>query len=457
MDDHENIPVEEHNADAEEFFKKWRATHDFMFIAVPSVTQFEMMVRAINQAGSTDAVKVAQELEGMEQKDLFGVTSIMRKDDHQLLYPYYEGVFTKDVKYDAEKTGLGWKTEFKTTVADETLPTTCKMKRPRRNRTASPREVIMQIGLISLLDGLVYGMLLFMLASGLTLILSMMGVLNFAHASIYMLGAYFAYQISRWVGFWPAFVLAPLLCGAIGAAIEVWGLRRVHHNGHIAELLFTFGLVFIIGRAVQMAWGMLPLPYRVPASLDFPLFSVYGENFPAYRAFMLLVSAGMLFTTWLLLKKTRIGLIIQAALTHPGMVSALGHNVPRVFTIVFAGGSLLAGLAGVIAGNYFTTESGMADAMGPIVFVVVIFGGLGSLAGCFIASILMGMVQTFSVVVDWSFADLLSPFGITLAANNLAGEILTIPVSRIGPLVPYVLLILILLFRPRGLLGTRET
>ena len=282
----------------------------------------------------------------------------------------------------------------------------------------------MQIGLISLLDGLVYGMLLFMLASGLTLILSMMGVLNFAHASFYMLGAYFAYQISRWVGFWPAFVLAPL---------------------------------FIIGRAVQMAWGMLPLPYRVPASLDFPLFSVYGENFPAYRAFMLLVSAGMLFTTWLLLKKTRIGLIIQAALTHPGMVSALGHNVPRVFTIVFAGGSLLAGLAGVIAGNYFTTESGMADAMGPIVFVVVIFGGLGSLAGCFIASILMGMVQTFSVVMDWSFADLLGPFGITLAANNLAGEILTIPVSRIGPLVPYVLLILILLFRPRGLLGTRET
>ena len=130
LDDHENIPVEEHNAEAEEFFKKWRATHDFMFIAVPSLTQFEMLVRAINQAGSTDAVKVALALEDMEQKDLFGVTNIMRKDDHQLLYPYYEGVFTKDVKYDAEKTGLGWKTEFKTTVADETLPTTCKMKRP---------------------------------------------------------------------------------------------------------------------------------------------------------------------------------------------------------------------------------------------------------------------------------------------------------------------------------------
>jgi branched-chain amino acid transport system substrate-binding protein len=112
LDDHDNIAVEEHNAEAEEFFKKWRATHDFMFIGVPSVVQFEMLTRAINQAGSTDAVKVALALEGMEQKDLFGVTNVMRKEDHQLLYPYYVGVFTKDVKYDAEKTGLGWKTVY---------------------------------------------------------------------------------------------------------------------------------------------------------------------------------------------------------------------------------------------------------------------------------------------------------------------------------------------------------
>src|SRR3981081_3079978 len=189
----------------------------------------------------------------------------------------------------------------------------------------------MECFLVPLLDGLVYGMLLFMLASGLTLILSMMGVLNFAHDSVYMLGAYFAYQIDQWVGFWPALVIAPVLCGAIGAAIAVWGVRRVHHNGHIAELLFTFGLVFIIGRGVQMTWGMLPMAYRVPALLDFPLFTMYGENFPAYRGFMLLVSAGMLLATWLLLKKTRIGLIIQAALTHPGRVSALGHKAPMGF------------------------------------------------------------------------------------------------------------------------------
>jgi branched-chain amino acid transport system permease protein len=314
----------------------------------------------------------------------------------------------------------------------------------------------MQVLLVSALNGIVYGMLLFMLASGLTLILSMMGVLNFAHASIYMLGAYFAYQTSVVAGFWAGLVVAPLLCGLIGAAIEVWGLRRVHHNGHIAELLFTFGLVFIIGRAVQMVWGSVPVPYRIPPSLDFPLFSMFGENFPAYRGFMLLVSGGMLLGTWALLKRTRIGLIIQASLTHPGMVGALGHDVPRVFTIVFAGGCLLAGMAGVIGGNYFTTESGMADAMGPIVFVVVVFGGLGSLLGCFIASLLVGLVQTFSVVIGVSAADGLRALHLPAGGDDLLGEILRTPVARIGPLVPYVLMILILLFRPRGLLGTRD-
>src|SRR5437868_8990413 len=148
----------------------------------------------------------------------------------------------------------------------------------------------MEVILITLLNGLVYGMLLFMLASGLTLIFSMMGVLNFAHASIYMIGAYLAYTVSKFFGFFPALIIAPILCGLLGAAIEVWGLRRVHHNGHIAELLFTFGLVFIVQRSVQMGWGMLPMPYRVPAGLDFPLFTLYGLQFPAYRAFMLVIS-----------------------------------------------------------------------------------------------------------------------------------------------------------------------
>lgn len=315
----------------------------------------------------------------------------------------------------------------------------------------------MEVFLVSLLNGLVYGMLLFMLASGLTLILSMMGVLNFAHASAYMLGAYFAYTISLYVGFWPALVLAPLLCGLLGAAIEMYGLRRVHRNGHIAELLFTFGLALIIEKVVQMTWGLLPVPYRVPAGLDFPLFSIYGTNFPAYRAFMLLISALMFGAIGLGLTRTRIGLVIQAALTHPDMVGALGHNVPRVFTIVFAAGTGLAGLAGVIGGNYQVTEPAMAFTMGPIVFVVVVFGGLGSLTGCFVASLLMGLIQTFAIVLDYSPADLLRQFGVTVTSATPFHEVLTVPLPRIGALLPFVLLVLILVFKPRGLMGTRDT
>jgi branched-chain amino acid transport system permease protein len=284
-----------------------------------------------------------------------------------------------------------------------------------------------------------------------------LGVLNFAHASIYMVGADLAYELSRHLDFWAALVIAPILSGLIGAAIEMYGLRKVHQNGHLAELLFTFGLAFIIEKGVQMIWGLVAVPYRVPSVLDFSLFTIYGTTFPAYRAFMLLVSALMFVAIWLLLTRTRIGLIIQAALAHPEMVGALGHNVPRVFTIVFAGGSALAGLAGVIGGNYLVTEPAMAFTMGPIVFVVVAFGGLGSLEGCFIASLITGLVQTFAVVFDVSLADLLARLGIAVTATTPLAELLTVPLPRVSALLPFVLLVLILLFKPRGLLGTRDT
>ncbi|MGZ8255811.1 MAG: branched-chain amino acid ABC transporter permease, partial [Burkholderiaceae bacterium] len=218
------------------------------------------------------------------------------------------------------------------------------------------------------LIGVSYGLLLFMLAAGLTLIFSMMGVLNFAHASFYMLGAYIAYQISTWIGFWPALVLAPFTLFVIGALVERWGLRRVHKWGHVPELLFTFGLSYIIVELVQVIWGRAAVPYQIPQSLDGPLFTIYSTAFPIYRGFMMLVSVAMLVSIWLALTRTRIGLVIQAALTHPQTVEALGHNVPRVFMLVFGGGSALAGLAGVVGGNAFVTEPAMAGSVGAIVF-----------------------------------------------------------------------------------------
>jgi len=312
--------------------------------------------------------------------------------------------------------------------------------------------------LITLLNGLSYGLLLFMLSAGLTLIFSMMGVLNFAHASFYMLGAYLAYAIASRIGYWPALLIAPLLTGALGALIERHGLRRVRKHGHLAELLFTFGLSYMLLELVQLVWGRAALPYHVPAALDRPLFTLYSTTFPAYRGFMMLVALLMLLAIYLLLKKTRIGLVIQAALSHPQMVEALGHDVPRVTMLVFGGGCALAGLAGVIGGNAFVTEPAMAAAVGSIVFVVVVVGGLGSLAGAFLASLLIGLLQTFAVALDFSLLGLLGTLGVDPAqVPELARlRLLNLTIAQVAPILPYLLLVLVLLVRPRGLLGVRE-
>ena len=314
----------------------------------------------------------------------------------------------------------------------------------------------MEFFVISLLNGVSYGLLLFMLSSGLTLIFSMMGVLNFAHTSFYMLGAYLAFTISGLVGFWPALVLAPLAVFVMGAAFERYSLRRVHKFGHVPELLVTFGLSYLILEVVQLLWGRSTVPYGLPTQLQGPLFTLYGTQFPKSRSFIMAVALVMLLAVWLLLTRTRIGLVIQAALKHPEMVEALGHNVPRVFMLVFGGGAALAGLAGVIGGNTYITEPAMAASVGSIIFVVVVVGGMGSLAGAFLASLLIGIIQTFAVAMDYSLATALQGLGVAVTDQTFGYELMKLTVSQVAPILPYLFLVLILIFRPKGLLGTRE-
>ena len=316
---------------------------------------------------------------------------------------------------------------------------------------------MLELILISTLNGVLFGMLLFLMASGLTLIFSMMGVLNFAHASFYMLGAFFGFQISRYVGFWPALVVAPPLVGVVGALVERYGLRNVHRHGHVAELLFTFGLAFVIEEIVQMIWGKAPVDYRIPPLLDFTAFTVFSTNYPAYKLFMLVISIGIFIVLLAVLTRTRVGLIIRASLTHPNMVAMLGHNVPRVFMLTFGLGCALAGVAGVIAGPALVTQSNMAGLLGPILFVIVVIGGLGSVPGAFIASLLIGLIQTFAVSVNASLTDLIGTFGLTLDARSPLAELANVTVAQIAPVIPYLLLVLILVLRPTGLFGTRET
>jgi branched-chain amino acid transport system permease protein len=314
----------------------------------------------------------------------------------------------------------------------------------------------MEFTLITLLNGLSYGLLLFLLSSGLTLIFSMLGVLNFAHASFYMLGAYFAYAISIQLGFWPALLLAPLLTGLLGALVERVGLRHVRRHGQVAELLFTFGLSYVVVELVQLVWGKSALPYAIPAQLDGPLFTLYSTAFPAYRGFMMLLALLVLLAASWLLKRSRIGLLIQAALTHPQMLEALGHNVPRLFTLVFAVGCALAGLAGVVGGNAFITEPGMAAGVGSIIFVVVVVGGLGSLKGAFIASLLIGIVQTYAVALDVSLLSGLAHWGIQPGPDAFGYPLLRLTLAQVAPVLPYLLLVLVMLLRPRGLFGVRD-
>jgi branched-chain amino acid transport system permease protein len=343
----------------------------------------------------------------------------------------------------------------------------------------------MEFFTISMLNGVSYGLLLFMLSSGLTLIFSMMGVLNFAHASFYMVGAYIGYSISQIVGFWPALVLAPVVVATLGAVFERHFLRRVHKFGHVPELLITFGLSFVILELVQLVWGRNAVDFAPPQVLKGPAFTLVNSSvdgmrfvwgvaptamctaadaavrivcspFPATRGFMMLIALVMLLALWLMLTRTRVGLVIQSALTHPDMVEALGHNVPRVFMLVFGAGAGLAGLAGVIGGSTFVTEPAMAATVGSIVFVVVVVGGMGSLAGAFVASLLIGVIQTFAVAMDYSVLGALSALGIRLSAEAAGNSLLRLTLSQVAPILPYLFLVLILIFRPKGLMGTRE-
>jgi len=337
----------------------------------------------------------------------------------------------------------------------------------------------MDHAVIDILNGLSAGLLLFMLSAGLTLIFSMMGVLNFAHAGFYMLGAYVGFATSRLVGFWPALLVAPLAVGALGAVFERLCLRRVHRFGHVPELLVTFGLSYLILEVVQVVWGRAPVAFDPPAVLAQPAFTlvqsaatglsiVLGHadaaacaraactTFPATRAFMMGVALLMLLALWLLLRHTRVGLVIQAALTHPEMAEALGHNVPRVFMLVFGAGCALAGLAGVIGGTTFVTEPAMAAAVGSILFVVVVVGGTGSLVGAFVGSLLIGLLQTVPLTVDRSLADAASALGWRVPPDGLAYPLMKLTLAQVAPILPYLLLVLILIFRPRGLFGTRD-
>jgi len=249
------------------------------------------------------------------------------------------------------------------------------------------------------LHGLAYAGLLFLVSAGLTLVFGMMNVLNFAHAAMYMLGAYFSYTLLQATDqFWLSLMLCPILLFAVGALIERFLLRRVHVYGHLHELLLTFGLAYIITEIVKWVWGNFPLAVNIGGLLGDTV-EIIGITYPVYRIFIFVCAVFVGTVMALILYRTRLGIILRAAVNDSEMVNALGFNVPLVFMGVFAFGAALSGFAGVIAGPLLTTYPGMAHDILIDAFVVIVVGGFGSLGGAVVASILIGELQSFGVLL----------------------------------------------------------
>ncbi|WP_368621758.1 branched-chain amino acid ABC transporter permease [Paraburkholderia sp. BR13444] len=316
----------------------------------------------------------------------------------------------------------------------------------------------MQSILLGLFNGLTYGMLLFLMASGLTLVFSMLGVLNFSHTAFYTLGAYFAYTASQLLGlgFWVGLVVSPACCALLGALIERFGIRHVLRYGLLGPLLLTFGIHIALIELVGLIWGKSPVAYAMPASLNVPLFSLYGIDYSAYRAFTLAMTLAVLALLVVTLKCTRIGTTVRASLSHPDIVNTLGHNLPLLRNMVFAAGAALAGLAGALSGNLLGTEPGMAGELDAILMIVIVVGGLGSLGGALVSSLLIGVLQTLATSTEAPWSSLLGPFHALFSWSGAATAALDQPISRFAPLVPFVIVVVVLGLRPRGLMGARH-
>lgn len=258
---------------------------------------------------------------------------------------------------------------------------------------------------IQLLNGLAYSLLIFLIATGLSLIFGMMDVINLAHGSFYMLGAYFAYSIVGRSGdnFWLALLAAPLGVALVGIVLEVGYLRPLYHRGHLDQVLLTFGFAYVFSDIVRTVWGsdIRSLPY---SPLLQGAVELFGRPYPRYRFFVIVFGLAMAGLLWLVLERTRLGSIVRAGVADREMVSGLGINITLVFTAVFAFGAALAALSGVIAGPILGMQPGMDFEVLIVALIVVVVGGLGTFSGSFWGSLLIGVADTFGKVLQPDFS-----------------------------------------------------
>lgn len=280
--------------------------------------------------------------------------------------------------------------------------------------------------IVQLLNGLAFGVLLLILASGLAMIFGLRGIINFAHGAIYMVAAYIGLTLTEHLSFWAALLVTPLAFGVVAVLLDRYGIRALADRSYLDFILLTFGLTFVLTGLAQTVWGTRPQAIPPPSGLAGST-EVLGANYPTYRLFVIVVGLVVAGALLIWLRRSRIGLYIRASSTHREVASVVGIDVDRVSATVMGIGAALAGVAGVLAGPYLSLSPNMGVEVLILTFIVVVVGGLGSIGGAMIAALALGLLNSFASVQLPEFA----------------------------PYVPYALMLAVLLVKPTGFAGTR--
>ena len=291
------------------------------------------------------------------------------------------------------------------------------------------------------LNGLQFGVMLFLMSAGLTLVFGIMQVINLAHGSFYMIGAYVAATVMQLTGSFFLGLLAALPAAAlVGMIVEVVVLRRLYERDHLDQVLATFGLILFFNELIRIIWGRQPLFMDVPVWLSGTVELLPGAPYPSYRIAIIVVGILVALFLYLLFTRTRLGMQIRAGASNREMIGALGVNIKLLFTLVFGLGALLAGLAGVMAGPILAVEAGMGESILILTFVVIVIGGIGSIRGALVAALMVGVVDTLGRAFLPGFFRLFLPIA---EADGVGASLASMSV--------YILMAAILIWRPRGL------
>jgi branched-chain amino acid transport system permease protein len=292
-----------------------------------------------------------------------------------------------------------------------------------------------------LLNGLQFGLMLFLLAAGLTLVFGIMDMINLAHGSLYMVGAYLIASIAGASGsFWIGLAAGTVATAVVGVLLELTVLRRLYQRDHLSQVLGTFAILLMANEAVRMVWGAQPVPMAMPAALAGPVELLPGFSYPAYRLFIIGVGLAVALLLYVLVTRTRAGMQVRAGASNREMAQAMGANVRRLFTGLFALGAALCAIAGGMMGPLLAVQVGMGESILILAFVVIVIGGIGSIRGALLGALLVGLVDTAGrTLVPLLFGQLLGP-----AAAASAGP-------AVASILIYVLMAGVLFFKPRGL------